>query len=171
MKWLLLLRHASANPTEPGGDDHERTLSRKGCEEAELVAAQLAARGAAPSLILCSSARRAVETADRVSEALPARPRRQVERELYMAGAATLLERLTQLRDAETAVLVVAHNPGIQALALRLAREGGERARSRLASRCPAGSLAVLALPVLRWVEVGRGGRLDAFTRPGDLAP
>ena len=133
------------------------------------MGAHLTERDAAPSLILCSSARRAVETAERVSAALPVRPRLQVESELYMAGTADLLERLTQLPDAESAVLVVAHNPGIQALALRLAREGAPRQRSRMASQFPAASLAILAL-VPCWAELERGGRLEAFARPKDLS-
>ena len=170
MKRLLLLRHASASLTEVDGDDHGRTLSQKGCREAELVGAHLAQRDAAPSLILCSSARRAVETAERVSAALPARSRLQVEPELYMAGTSDLLERLTQLPDAESAVLVVAHNPGIQALALRLACEGAPRQHSRMASQFPAASLAILALAVSCWAEVERGGRLEAFARPKDLS-
>jgi phosphohistidine phosphatase len=169
MKRLLLLRHASASPTESSGDDHERALSRKGCEEADLVGAHLAKRSAAPSLILCSSARRAVETAERVGAALPTQPRLEVEPGLYMTGAAALLERLAQLPDAESAVLVVAHNPGIQALALRLAREGAPRQHARMASQFPAASLAILALAAPCWAELERGGRLDAFARPRDL--
>jgi phosphohistidine phosphatase len=170
MKRLLLLRHASASLTEVDGDDHGRTLSQKGCREAERVGAHLAQRDAAPSLILCSSARRAVETAERVSAALPARPRLQVEHELYMAGTPVLLERLAQLPDAESAVLVVAHNPGLQTLALRLAREGTPHQHARMASQFPAASLAILALAAPCWAEVERGGRLEAFARPKDLS-
>ena len=169
MKRLLLLRHASASPTEADGDDHGRTLSPKGCQEAERVGAHLAGRDAAPTLILCSSARRAVETAERVRVALPVRPRLEVDRELYVAAAATLLERLAQLPDAESEVLVVAHNPGIQTLALRLARESAPRQRSRMAAQFPAASLAILALEAPCWAEVERGGRLEAFARPKDL--
>jgi phosphohistidine phosphatase len=170
MKRLLLLRHASASPTEADGDDHERTLSRKGCQEAERLGVHMAEQDGAPSLILCSSARRAVQTAERVRAALPARPRLQVEAELYMAGAAALLEHLAQLPDAESDVLVVAHNPGIQTLALRLAREGAPRQHARMASQFPAASLAILALAAPCWAEVERGGRLEAFARPKDLS-
>ncbi|HEY5656181.1 MAG TPA: histidine phosphatase family protein, partial [Myxococcota bacterium] len=84
------------------------------------------------------------------------------------AGATSLLERLAQLPDAESAVLVVAHNPGIQALALRLAREGAHRERTRMASQFPAASLAILELAARFWAEIERGGRLAAFVRPGD---
>jgi phosphohistidine phosphatase len=169
MKRLLLLRHASANPTPTDGGDHERTLSQKGCREADRVGAHLAEQGAAPSLILCSSARRAVETAERVGAALPAPPRLEVEGELYMGAAASLLERLAQLPDAESDVLLVAHNPGIQTLALRLARESAPRQHARMASQFPAASLAILALAAPCWAEVERGGRLEAFARPRDL--
>ena len=169
MKRLLLLRHASANPTPADGDDHGRTLSQKGCREADRVGAHLAERDAAPSLILCSSARRAVETAERVCAALPAPPRLEVEAELYMGGAASLLERLAALPDAESAVLLVAHNPGIQTLALRLARESAPRQHDRMASQFPAASLALLTLRAPCWAEVERGGRLEAFARPRDL--
>jgi phosphohistidine phosphatase len=169
MKRLLLLRHASANPTAGDGDDHERTLSPKGCREADRVGAHLVEQEAVPSLVLCSSAHRAVETAERVCAALPARPQLEVEDELYLGGVTALLERLTQLPDREAAVLVVAHNPGIQALALRLARDSAPRQHSRMASQFPAASLAILALTAPSWLEVERGGRLEAFARPKDL--
>ena len=170
MKQLLLLRHASANPSGADGEDHGRTLSPKGCQEAERVGAHLAGRDVTPSLILCSSAHRAVETAARVSAALPVPPRLQVEGELYMAAVPALLERLAQLPDAESAVLVVGHNPGIQTLALRLAREDACDQHARMASQFPAASLAILALAVPCWAELERGGRLEAFARPKDLS-
>jgi len=167
----MLLRHASAGATAPESDDHDRPLSRKGYDEAERVGAHLASCATEPSLILCSSAKRAVETADRVAGALPGRPRLQVERAMYLAGARAMLDQVTALADAERAVLVVAHNPGIQALALHLACDGSQGARARMATRFAAASLAVFELPISSWADADRGGRLAAFTHPGDLAP
>ena len=45
----------------------------------------------------------------------------RIERELYGAGAAQLLERLQRLPNRMSSAMLIAHNPGIQDLAVALA--------------------------------------------------
>jgi phosphohistidine phosphatase len=171
MRHLMLLRHASAESGGPGVDDHDRPLSPRGQGEAARLGAHLARNATEFSLILCSSAKRAVETATRVTEALTARPRLEVERDMYLATPREMLERLTALPDTDRAVLVIGHNPGIQALALHLASADCGDERARMASQFSAGSLAELELPIAHWADAESGGRLGAFTHPEDLVP
>ncbi len=65
---LLLLRHADA--LDYAASDRERPLSSKGLQQAALVAELLATYRVRPTLLLCSPARRTLETADAVAEAL-----------------------------------------------------------------------------------------------------
>jgi len=171
MRHLMLLRHASAESGGPGIDDHDRSLSSRGQGEAARLGAHLAHQATELSLIVCSSAERAVETATWVTAALAARPRLEVERDLYLATPREMLERVTALPDTDRAVLVIGHNPGIQALALHLASADCGDERARMASRFSAGSLAELELSISHWADAERGGSLGAFTHPEDLVP
>jgi len=122
--------------------------------------------------VLCSSAARARETWNRLGSRLE-RPgvAREVrfERRLYLAGAAEMLE---QIRACETepCLLLVAHNPGIQELACRLAGSGDEGAWQRLRGKYPTGGLATVVFDLDRWCDVvPAAGRLLRFVVPREL--
>ena len=73
-----------------------------------------------PELVLCSSATRARQTFERL-EPLGAREV-HIERELYGANAPTLLGRLRDVPETVASVMLIAHNPGLEDLALVLAQ-------------------------------------------------
>ncbi len=135
------------------------------------MGAHLASRHEAPSLVLCSSARRTRETWARLQPALSSMPSVRYEEPLYLADADSLLERIRMLSDADAGdrVLLIGHNPGLERLAARLAREGPEAALQRMAAKFPTAALAAIDLPVERWCDFERGGTLVDFTRPRDL--
>ncbi len=58
---LLLLRHAKSSWPD-GVDDHDRPLAHRGVRSAALVGQFLARNGLVPDRVLCSTARRAVDT-------------------------------------------------------------------------------------------------------------
>ena len=69
-----------------------------------------------------------------------------------------------------SSVLVIAHNPGIQDLAITLAGRGDEEARERLDEKFPTGALATLSFRAERWTEVEPGsGELVGFVVPREL--
>ncbi len=167
MRSLLLLRHAEALAGAISADDHDRPLGPRGHRDAARMAAHLA--GQSPCLVLCSSARRAVETLEPLRAQLPATAVVQVERELYLAGCEQLLERLGRLPDGAAAALVVGHNPGIAELARRLAGGGEPGAVARLASRFSPASLAVFDFDAPRWRDLSWGsGRLLELRTPDE---
>lgn len=168
MKTLLLLRHAKAGGGAPGGSDHERALTPRGHRAAELVALYLAQRPGLPSLALCSSARRTLETLE------PLRERLAVSiatlRELYLADPDALLAQIAQVEDREASVIVIAHNPGLHELALLLAAGGDSAERARLREGFPTAALAVLELDIDSWAAIRPGcGRLVELRVPRDL--
>jgi phosphohistidine phosphatase len=81
----------------------------------------------------------------------------RVDEALYGAPAATILRRLRALDDGVGSAMVLAHNPGLQDLALELTGAGDADARSQLRAKFPTGALATL--------ELGDGGWGDL--RPG----
>jgi phosphohistidine phosphatase len=168
MKRLYLLRHAKSSWKHPGLADHDRPLAGRGRRAAKAVARHLRAEGIDPELVLCSTARRARETLERIEPAL-GRGAVRVERELYGAGADALLEHLRGVPDAVGSVLVIGHNPGLQQLALGLARPAP--AVAELEAKYPTAGLASLVFEGLSWRDLDRGSaELAGFVRPRDLA-
>jgi phosphohistidine phosphatase len=169
MRTLLLLRHAKAVPPDEADDDHERALAERGHAQAERIATHLADEGCAPDLVLCSTARRTVETLAHVRHALPAEAQVAIERRLYLASPGALLSRIQDAPDDARAVLVIGHNPGLEDLARGLAGGGRRKALERLDAFSTA-ALAVLRFDG-RWRDLAPGGaRLEALVRPKDLA-
>jgi phosphohistidine phosphatase len=168
MKTLLLLRHAKSSWSNPGGSDHDRTLTPRGRRAAELVGLYVAQRSDPPSLALCSSARRAQDTLEPLRQRLDVTV--ETVRELYLADPDTLLAQLAKIDDREANVLVIGHNPGLHELALRLTAGGDGAARARLREGFPTAALAVLELDIERWDEIRPGcGALVELRVPRDL--
>jgi phosphohistidine phosphatase len=167
MKLLYLLRHAKSSWNDPTLNDHERPLTRRGKRAAETIRDHLRANGVRPDLVLCSTARRAVATLDRITPGIGAGVEVRTETGLYAAGSADLLRRLREVPDAVGSVMVIAHNPGLQDLAIDLA--GGGEALARLEEKFPTGALATLGFDGT-WSDLGEHrARLIGFSTPGDL--
>lgn len=174
MKHLHLLRHAKSNWDDPDLDDHDRPLAERGLRAGAAMAAHLG-ETLAPDLVLCSTARRAVDTLAFLVPGLDGVPV-LYERKLYTFTPEPLLERLRALPETVTDVLLVGHNPALQDLAVMLCRkpDGGTVAAGgdprALRDKFPTAALASLELMVERWTAVDRGSAvLTRFMRPKDL--
>lgn len=164
---LYLMRHAKAAAGMPGGEDRDRPLSPSGNGSSAAMGAYLAERGIAPELALCSDARRAVETWQTLAANLAVTPPAEIEAGIYSCGAQALLDRLRQVAPEAEKVLLVAHNPDIQELAVMLVGEGPAPDRERLHRDFPAGALAALVADGISWRDLGPGrARLVFFTPP-----
>jgi phosphohistidine phosphatase len=113
---LVLLRHGEAEPARSGRSDADRPLSRDGRAEVEVVGAWLAANGLLPELVLCSPARRTVQTwaivAGSAGSAMTS-PTVGHEPRLYTQGVQTLLGLLAGIPEELSTVLIIGHNPAI----------------------------------------------------------
>jgi len=165
VRHLYLLRHAKSSWGDPGLDDHDRPLAPRGRRAAKQVRRHMRGAGIEPELALCSSARRTQETLERLR--LGGAVSVSVEDGLYAASADRLLERLREVPDEVGSVLVIAHNPGLQALAASLASGGGEL--PRLERQFPTAALATLAFEG-PWRDLGPGGaELVEYVVPREL--
>lgn len=170
VKRLYLLRHAKARRGEI--PDIERPLAGRGRKDARLVAGWMRKKGLRPELVLCSPARRTLETWEALCERLGAESKVRTLKSLYNASPATLLARIRAAPDPVTAVLVVGHNPGLENLARALAaKNSNSRALAALAKKLPAGALAVFEADVPNWRELAEGNAtLVRLVRPKQLA-
>jgi phosphohistidine phosphatase len=165
-----VLRHAKA--AAHGPDDHGRVLAPRGTRQATAVGRSMAAHpveGApVPTLVLCSSARRAVQTAELVVAELADPTDIEVERALYDADADDIVDRLRLVDDAVVSVMVVGHNPTLHDLALALLKPQDAVGRSRLEAGFPTAALAVVGIPAASWGRLSLGtGRLLELRTPG----
>jgi phosphohistidine phosphatase len=158
MRELILLRHAHAEPPQPGQADLDRPLSAEGLAEAAAVARWLQEKSLVPDRVLCSPARRTRETLDAVMEVVGCLDK-QLEPSIYEAMPGTLAGLLDAHRDAGR-VLLVGHNPGLERLVALL--HSGQSGDYR---GMPPGAVAVLSLPDDAALEPGVAS-LTAFWWP-----
>jgi phosphohistidine phosphatase len=161
VSWLYLLRHAKSSWDDPALSDHDRPLAPRGRKAAKRMGDHLRERRIEPDLVLSSPARRTRETVERLR--LPPRVPVQYEESLYAAGAEVLLARVRALGDDVSAVLLVAHNPGLQALAIGLVDDEG----APFAENLPTGALVALAVDG-PWSALERA-RLAVYVTPREL--
>ena len=153
---LQLLRHAKSSWSDGALADRDRPLNARGRAAAMRVGARLAAADAAPELILCSPARRTRETCERLCAGFARPPPRREDARLYHADAGRVLEILRGLDDAAPArVMVVGHNPGLQALAAVLAARANPAAAERAMRRFPTAALAEFDVDSAGWGGLG----------------
>ena len=155
-EWLRL-RHAPAEPQAARGGDAGRPLSLRGEAEADAAAAWLATHGL-PDRVICSPARRARDTAQRVLAAAGYVDTREDPR-IYEATPGTLIDVIADHRDCAR-LMVVGHNPGFEGVTALLAtgQSGDHRGM-------PPAGIAVLALPREGALEPGCA-RLITFWSP-----
>jgi phosphohistidine phosphatase len=170
MKRLLLLRHAKAVASAPGGDV-ERELAPRGRKDAARMGAFLRSERLEPQIVLTSPARRTRETADLVSAAFARAPSIVANRALYLADPFAMLEEIRNTDPQVATLLVVGHNPGIGDLANLLAAAGDPHARTLMQSKFPTAALAAIELPIEVWQGAAfHDGTLQRFMTPRLLA-
>jgi phosphohistidine phosphatase len=160
---LYVLRHAKSSWDEPAARDHDRPLAPRGHRAVRLLARYVQDNEIRPDLVLCSTARRAVETLDGVDPPGD----RVIDGSLYGAGFGQLLDRLRQVPAELRSVMLIGHNPALQVLVLALARSGD--GLEDIGRKYPTGALATLEF-LVPWSELDAGtAELVAYIRPKDL--
>jgi phosphohistidine phosphatase len=166
---IHLLRHAKSSWDDPGLPDHDRPLAPRGRRAAERLSRHADATGLAPDLVLCSSATRAVQTWEGIRGGFPPDTPVEVSPELYEAAAASLLRRLNLLPETVRSVLIIGHNPSIEALAIGLTGAGAADAISRMKTKYPTAALATLVFDA-PWADLAwESATLESFVLPREL--
>jgi len=171
VKTVYLIRHAKSSWDQPSLPDFQRPLAPRGRKAAPLVGAYMARNELIPDRVLCSAARRAVETWDLVSRELGTAVPTVIREDLYHASPWTLLTTVQELPTELGSVLLVGHTPTFEDLALTLSGTGENEALAEVARKYPTGALAILDFSTSEWAGVREGaGYLRGFIRPRSLA-
>jgi phosphohistidine phosphatase len=165
---LYLFRHAKASQPPGGVGDHARPLTPDGIAAASRIGARLKSLGAALGHVLCSTARRTVETYENAARSYPGLEASLDDR-IYDANAKELLGLVRAIDDGDPTATVVGHNPAMGELAVALAGAGELQQLAAMAEGFAPGSVARIDFDAERWSDVAPGtGTLAMFLTPQD---
>lgn len=159
---LILTRHAKSAWDDPAMDDHDRPLNDRGRRSARRLGDWLASRGYDPEEVLCSPARRTVETWERASDAVfETRPDVRIETGLYRAAPTDMLALLKTA--SRPTVMMIGHNPAIAEFAAMLPARPVVDAEFR---SFPTAATLVVDFPAAQWSDIQAGqGDVRDFVR------
>ena len=162
MKKVFLMRHAKSSWKDSNVPDHERPLKKRGEKDAETMAKLLKKKKLTPDSILCSSAERAHQTAVILKDKCNLKGKINYFDKLYMAEVPDLVSVVKKTSNKDKSVLVIGHNPGMEAFLQRLTGK---------VETLPTASIAYITLPIDDWEDLNDEveGKLKKLWRPKDL--
>ncbi|MGF1455139.1 MAG: histidine phosphatase family protein [Alphaproteobacteria bacterium] len=170
MKTLYLLRHAKSSWHDPALNDFDRPLNPRGLRNAPLIGSYMAEHGYLPEVILCSAARRTLETLSLIKPYVGLSTPTLVQDGLYLASARMLLSAVNEIDDSFSSALVIAHNPGLEDLCSFLSLKGPEARPAP--ETLPTAGLVVFRCTATAWEDLAEGtGRLLDVIMPRALDP
>ena len=161
MLTLYLLRHAKSSWDDVSQRDFERPLNDRGREACELVGEFIEEKGIDFDLVLVSTAVRTRETIDLVKERAKFHSEVRYDERIYEATVSQLLEVISQVDNDRENVLLVGHNPGMEALLALL---------TGLQVRVTTANLAKVEIQATKWSDsLAHTGTLDWIIRPKEI--
>ena len=162
MKTLLLMRHAKSSWKDESLSDLERPLKKRGVKDTKRIAKVIKENNLTPDVIIFSPAVRTKETVKVLKKELDFDGKEIVADALYMGEPQAFIDALKEVNNKHNTVLVVAHNPGLEAY---LQIIGGD------IEAVPTGGLGYLVLVLEDWnnISLDTMGELVGFWRPKEL--
>lgn len=167
-KELLIVRHAKSDWSLDPDNDFDRPLSATGASDAPRIGQWLASASLKPDLLITSPAKRAIDTAHAIADAIHI-PGTDIIREprLYLAGQETLLTVIAEISDRFVSVMLVGHNPGLENLLIHLCNDPLPVADN--GTLLSTGNVFQLRFQA-HWENLaGQSGQLVNFLRPNSL--
>ncbi len=162
MKTLLLMRHAKSSWKDNDIKDFDRPLNKRGEIDAPLMGKLLHEQELVPQRILSSPALRARMTAEAIVKEMDYSGEVEYFDSFYLAEPSVYFDMVRTLPDAIERVLLIGHNPGLEAVLQVLTKQ---------VVPLPTAALAHIALPLHQWSDLNLevDGELVQLWRPRDL--
>lgn len=162
MRTLLLMRHAKSSWKDESLADEERPLNKRGEEAASCMGEFLAERKLIPDRILCSTAKRARQTAKRVKAAGSFDVETTKVEALYFQGPRAYLQQIAEVPQKINTVLLIGHNPDLELFVARIARRHVEM---------PTATVVHLSTTAENWANAfdDAGFAIEGVYRPKEL--
>lgn len=162
MKTLLLTRHAHAIDNSGGISDKDRTLSQNGMQDASRLGKFLYGESYKPNRILCSSAARALATAQLVADQLKIDLKYVISSDdFYETSIRLMLREITELDNEWDQIMIIAHNPTLQYLTEQLLNDDSPDFEPS--------TTVIMQFEVDSWAEVAAGTASLVKVVPPDL--
>ncbi len=161
-KTLLLMRHAKSSWHDKKLPDFQRPLKKRGAEDSAAIAEILRENELIPQIILSSPALRASQTAEIVAKVCNLDQKITYVNSFYMGEVHEFVEQLSKLDDSLERVMIVAHNPGLEAFMQLL--DGKLEA-------LPTAALAYISLDLHKWSDFSKDttGELIGYWDPENI--
>ncbi len=167
MLTLYLLRHAKSSWNSPAQSDFDRPLNKRGQQDAVDLGRHLQNANIHPDLILLSPARRTCETYQLLAAQLSSQGEVLMLKSLYGGSPAGIIAEIKNHGRAVAHLMVIAHNPGIEALASHLTGDDPRNALALIRSKYPTSGMTTLTFDIATWSQIaGQSGTLVDFTSP-----
>ncbi|MCG7997156.1 MAG: histidine phosphatase family protein [Candidatus Thiodiazotropha taylori] len=164
---LLLLRHGKSDWSEQV-EDFKRPLKDRGKRGAQRIGVWLLQQQLQPDHVVSSPAERAIVTAQKAVKVMGQDADKIIQdRRIYAARVEDLLQVLAEAPKSAKRVLMVGHNPSLEALTEYL--EGKRIPLPKDGKLIPTATLARISMPN-DWKKLRPGdGKLDSITRASSL--
>ncbi|MCH2664632.1 histidine phosphatase family protein [bacterium] len=114
MKTLYLIRHAKSSWAEGGLSDFDRSLNKRGKRDALQMGKRLKALGVTPGVVISSPAKRAITTAQKISDELGYDRGAIVLKEMLYGAVPEETIQITQsIDDGHASAMMFGHNPNM----------------------------------------------------------
>ncbi|MCG8307919.1 MAG: histidine phosphatase family protein [Cytophagales bacterium] len=111
-KTLFIIRHAKAKPDEGDVKDIDRGLTSEGLQQSSRLGVFIYKKYTDISAIVCSSATRAVQTAEQIADQINFDVLKiTVDPELYEASVRIIFNKVCEFNNEWDEVIIVGHNP------------------------------------------------------------
>jgi len=169
MRHLTVFRHAKSSWSSSAKSDHARPLTPRGIKAAIRMGYWLMEHDLLPDRILCSTAKRARETRKLAAKLWPIKPDVLLDKALYLASAAELIDLIAKHGTDAERLMVIGHNPGLQDLIIKLVDQKPRETRE-IIGKYPSGAIAELDCDIESWSEIEKNcATLSTFMRPRAL--
>lgn len=172
-KNLILIRHAKSSwsPYKRknfSGDDHQRPLSSRGNQAANVIGSYLRSKYSAVDKIFSSSALRASQTYTIIKSHVHSCYTDNIDVKLYTFDAKKLLAYIRNIDDQLENIIIIGHNPAIHEICLNIIiSDDHDEVYSDMKKKFPTCGTAHIRLKCAKWIEVKNNcGQLENFVTP-----
>ena len=121
MKQITIIRHGDSSFMKNNDHDRFRPLSQEGKKECIELAEYLSQNKMLPEKIICSDAKRTIDTSNIILEKTGWNPKLlYLDNNLYQANLEFLCELISKQSDLIEKIMLIGHNPGISNLCSKL---------------------------------------------------
>ena len=168
MKKIYLARHATTHYPKQNQQDRDRPLTEKGLNEASWLSKKMS--DVSPSIIITSSAVRAMETSTVIKKTLDRGIELKSFPELYLAAPQIIYKTLIELSDQHTTIVLVGHNPGLSQFLFDISGPNSEdTAFQRIYGGLPPAGYGILKSTSTVWADLTKENtKLEHIYFPGE---